>query len=158
MEFHSRTLSPDIRLYAVLNPSKFFHFIEYILYSVTILLLVLLRNNLFWICFLVFLSLKIIYRRNQVKEETLMAIRELGVQLSTKYYSGLETHLFIDKKKIKSLIINEGIHFHAIIFYLAFIVEGQSKMILAFQNMLPKLKDLLPIYRGTRCIIFEEPE
>jgi hypothetical protein len=64
--------------------------------------------------------------------ETLVVIRDLGVQLETKYYSGKQTHLFIEKRIIKSIIINEGIKSYNFLFYMAFIVEGNSRMILAF--------------------------
>jgi len=85
-------------------------------------------------------------------------IRELGVQLETKYSSGKRSFLFIDKAHIKSIIINEGIKSYGFIFYMAFIVEGQDKMILAFQNLFPKLDVLLPIYRETRIMILGETE
>lgn len=81
--------------------------------------------------------------------ESITVIRELGVQLDTLYYSGKEEHTFIDKTRIKSIIINEGLfsmrhqfsgpHFasgvtqYKIIFYMAFIVEGKNRMILAFR-------------------------
>jgi hypothetical protein len=59
-------------------------------------------------------------------------VRELGVQLQTKYFSGKERHVFIDKKRIKSIIINEGIASFSVIFYMAFVVDRNDKMILAF--------------------------
>lgn len=65
--------------------------------------------------------------------ESMVVIRDLGIQLQAKYYSGKESHLFIDKRKIKSIIINEGLTYYDFIFYMAFIVEGSDKMILAFQ-------------------------
>jgi hypothetical protein len=66
-------------------------------------------------------------------QETIIVIRELGVQLETRYHSGKQTHTFIDKQKIKSIIINEGIVCYDIVFYMAFIVEGKNKIVLAFQ-------------------------
>jgi len=98
------------------------------------------------------------FKRGQVIEESLIVIRDLGVQLETKYASGKRTHRFIDKRTIKSIIINEGIKSYNFIFYMAFIVEGNNKMILAFSSLYPRLKMLIPIYRGTRAIIFGELE
>ncbi len=60
-------------------------------------------------------------------------LKELGVQLQTKTFSGKKTIVFIDKTKIKSIIINEGIHLYQVVYYLAFIVEGKEKMVLAYQ-------------------------
>lgn len=68
-----------------------------------------------------------------IKLESLTIIRELGVQIQTKYYSGKQTQLFIDKKRIKSVIINEGIKSFSVLFYMAFVVDKNKKMILAFQ-------------------------
>jgi hypothetical protein len=83
---------------------------------------------------------------------------------------------------VQSIIINEGIKSFGFIFYMAFIVEGRTKMVLAFQvefitfeaehdyeyrdrstltllqHLFPKLKVLLPIYRGTRAVMLGEPE
>lgn len=73
-------------------------------------------------------------------------IRDLGVELETKYCSGKQRHVFLDKSKIKSIIINEGITWGRVVFYMAFIVEGRDRMVLAFEvNTTPLLQCL------TRC-------
>lgn len=60
-------------------------------------------------------------------------MRQLGVQLTTRYYSGAEDSYFIDVNKIQAVIINEGISMGDIIFYLAFIVKGKKKLVIAFE-------------------------
>lgn len=90
--------------------------------------------------------------------ESLTIIRESGVQIQTRYYNGKQSQLFIDRKRIKSVIINETISKFGVVFYMAFIVDKRSKMILGFQNIYPRIKLLLPIYRGTRSMLFGEPE
>lgn len=36
---------------------------------------------------------------------------------------------------------------HRVVFYLAFVVQGQDKMVVAFENLKPRLKVLVEIYR-----------
>eukprot|EP01133_Synstelium_polycarpum_P013887 gene13887-16381_t len=85
-------------------------------------------------------------------------MRELGVQLRKKTILNKVTVKFIDKTKIQSIIINEGISKYHVSFYMAFIVEGKQKMVLAFEDLIPRINVLLKIYRGTRSLIYGEPE
>eukprot|EP01101_Sappina_pedata_P003992 TRINITY_DN1633_c0_g1_i2.p3 TRINITY_DN1633_c0_g1~~TRINITY_DN1633_c0_g1_i2.p3 ORF type:complete len:128 (+),score=34.68 TRINITY_DN1633_c0_g1_i2:160-543(+) len=87
--------------------------------------------------------------------ESLLVIPDIGVQVITKYYGGKSIHRFVDKTQIKSIVINEGIHSFRVIFYMAFIVKGQDKMIIAFENLLPRLNDLTKVYHGTRTIMLD---
>lgn len=57
---------------------------------------------------------------------------------------------FLDKAKIKAILINEGITMHRVVFYLAFVVAGRDKMVVAFENLKPRLHILVKIYR---CIM-----
>lgn len=54
---------------------------------------------------------------------------------------------FLDKAKIKAILINEGITMHRVVFYLAFVVDGRDKMVVAFENLKPRLHILVKIYR-----------
>ena len=65
--------------------------------------------------------------------ESVLAVRGLGVQLTTKYASGAVRHKFIDHSLLRDIIINEGFTMFRVIFYLAFQVKGESKLILPFQ-------------------------
>ncbi|CAM9856141.1 unnamed protein product [Discosporangium mesarthrocarpum] len=91
-----------------------------------------------------------------VKEESLLVIPDLGVQIATKYADGRETTQFLDRAKIKEVLINEGITMQRVIFYMAFIVVGQDEMVVPFNNLKPRLDVLAEIYRGTRALIFGE--
>ncbi|EGG16506.1 putative glycosyltransferase [Cavenderia fasciculata] len=93
------------------------------------------------------------------QEESMVIMRELGVQLTRKYYLKFFNKVeFIDKTKIQSIVINEGISRYSVTFYMAFIVEGKSKMILAFEDLIPRINILLKVYRGTRSLIYGESE
>lgn len=54
---------------------------------------------------------------------------------------------FLDKAKIKAVLINEGITMHRVVFYLAFVVEGRKQMVVAFEHLKPRLHILVKIYR-----------
>mmetsp|Transcript_17029 Transcript_17029/g.22150 ORF Transcript_17029/g.22150 Transcript_17029/m.22150 type:complete len:202 (+) Transcript_17029:72-677(+) len=99
-----------------------------------------------------FLALR---NKNSVKEEILLVIEDLGIQLCCKYQNGKEEIQFYDKARIKGVFINEGITLHRVIFYLAFVMERHSKMVVAFQHLNPKLEVLQEIYRCTRSMLFE---
>ncbi|CAM9274697.1 unnamed protein product [Laminaria digitata] len=94
--------------------------------------------------------------RSRVQEESLLVVRELGVQVTTKYVDGREKSTFLDKAKIKAILINEGITMHRVVFYLAFVVTGRDKMVVAFENLKPRLHILVKIFRGTRAAILGE--
>lgn len=61
--------------------------------------------------------------------------------------SQTNTIKFLDKAKIKAILINEGITMHRVVFYLAFVVAGRDKMVVAFENLKPRLHILVKIYR-----------
>eukprot|EP00904_Undaria_pinnatifida_P009414 jgi/Undpi1/5602/HiC_scaffold_2.g00878.m1 len=94
--------------------------------------------------------------RSRVQEESLLVVRELGVQVTTKYVDGREKSTFLDKAMIKAILINEGITMHRVVFYLAFVVTGRDKMVVAFENLKPRLHILVKIFRGTRAAILGE--
>lgn len=48
---------------------------------------------------------------------------------------------------IKAILINEGITMHRVVFYLAFVVTGRDKMVVAFENLKPRLHILVKIFR-----------
>jgi len=85
-------------------------------------------------------------------------MRELGVQFNTTYFDQTSTEKFdfVEKSRIRTVIINEGITCGDIIFYMAFIVEGRNKMMIAFENLRPRRKILLNVFQGTRELVFGE--
>eukprot|EP01104_Vermistella_antarctica_P021358 TRINITY_DN9608_c0_g1_i1.p1 TRINITY_DN9608_c0_g1~~TRINITY_DN9608_c0_g1_i1.p1 ORF type:complete len:166 (-),score=23.56 TRINITY_DN9608_c0_g1_i1:95-592(-) len=98
-------------------------------------------------------SIRLLFRLQEVTEETLQVMREMGVQVITKTARGSETHLFIDKSKIEAVLINEGITCCQVVFYMTFSVRGHDSMVLAFQHLMPRYDDLLEIYRSTRATL-----
>eukprot|EP00457_Paulinella_chromatophora_P018511 gb/GEZN01019854.1/.p1 GENE.gb/GEZN01019854.1/~~gb/GEZN01019854.1/.p1 ORF type:complete len:168 (-),score=14.31 gb/GEZN01019854.1/:151-654(-) len=97
-------------------------------------------------------------KHDTVTEESMLVIKELGVQLQTTYLGGREKHRFIEKAKIKNIIINEGFTMCTVIFYLCILVEGQRDMTLPFEHLFPRLYDLQLIYGDALSLLFGSHE
>ncbi|RUS25869.1 hypothetical protein BC938DRAFT_471534 [Jimgerdemannia flammicorona] len=96
---------------------------------------------------------------NIVKEESILSIRDVGVQVKTVYTGGRVVSRFIDRSDICDIVINEGITMLQVKFYLAIIVEAQDRMVVVFEHLLPKLNPvLIQVYRGVRAILFKESD
>ncbi|KAF0702999.1 Aste57867_7719 [Aphanomyces stellatus] len=89
-------------------------------------------------------------------EESLLVIPQIGVQLRKKQRNGHENFMFIEAKCIKAIVINEAISFSDVIYYLAFLVQDESKMVLAFDTFRPRVVALQKIYSGTKHLLFPD--
>ncbi|KAF9582013.1 hypothetical protein BGW38_000775 [Lunasporangiospora selenospora] len=101
---------------------------------------------------------RVVFKLHMVTEETILVIRDVGVQVKTVYLGGRSVSRFIDRSKIQDIIINEAITMLHIRVYMAIIVEGEDRMVVVFQHLLPKLNVLLQAYHGARSIIFNEKD
>lgn len=61
-------------------------------------------------------------------QESLLVVRDLGVQIKTTYPFKRTCCRFIDKSKIGQIIINEGITAFQVKFYLAVLISGEDHM------------------------------
>ncbi|CAO0789968.1 unnamed protein product [Mucor circinelloides] len=96
-------------------------------------------------------------KRKSVRKESILAIRDVGIQVKTTYWGGSSVSRFINRNKIDDVIINEGISFWQIKSYMAILVKDEDKMVVVFEHLLPRLKPvLLRVYQGTRTIIFTQ--
>lgn len=69
----------------------------------------------------------------RVTEESMLVVREVGVQLERRTHFGRSKTRFIPRERLLELVLSEGIHCHQFVFYLAFIVEGERRMVLPFE-------------------------
>jgi hypothetical protein len=74
-------------------------------------------------------------------------MKGLGVQLTTRYRSGRKSIVLLEADQIDSVIINEAIAMHRVIFYLAFIVKGKDSLAVAFETTRPRLSVLKLVYK-----------
>ncbi|KAG0036763.1 hypothetical protein BGZ83_003613, partial [Gryganskiella cystojenkinii] len=80
--------------------------------------------------------------------ETILVIRDVGIQVKSVYLGGQYLSWLIDRPEIQDIIINEAITMLYIRVYMAIIVEGEDRMIVVFQNLLPRLHVLLNKDKG----------
>ncbi|KAG0344129.1 hypothetical protein BG004_004716 [Podila humilis] len=85
---------------------------------------------------------RIAFKFFMVTEETILMIRDVGIQVKTVYLGGRSVSRFIDRSKIQDIIINEAITMMHIRVYMAIIVEGQDKMVVVFQT---RYRNTLPL-------------
>ncbi|CAO3649993.1 unnamed protein product [Mucor fragilis] len=99
----------------------------------------------------------LLLKRKSARQESILAIRDVGIQVKTTYWGGSSVSRFINRNKIDDVIINEGISFWQIKSYMAILVKDEDKMVVVFEHLLPRLKPvLLRAYQGTRAIIFTQ--
>ena len=67
------------------------------------------------------------------RAESLLVVRDLGLQVQTRYYGGTQRTRFIDRAHVADVILNEGITFQSVIFYMAVVVEGQDRLLVVFE-------------------------
>jgi phosphatidylinositol glycan class H protein len=92
-------------------------------------------------------------RYTRIKEESLLIMRDIGVQFRTTAASGKETSKFVAKSSIKCIVINEGVHNQQYIYYMAFAIKNHHKLAMAFQHIYPRLADLLPIFHASNSLL-----
>ena len=84
--------------------------------------------------------------------ESILIVRDLGVQVKTVYMDGRCISRFIDHSCIADIIINEGITMLQVKFYMAIIVEGQDRMVIVFEVVISAntvMRMLLPASTNT---------
>ena len=65
--------------------------------------------------------------------ESILAMKEIGIQVRTVYWGGKSVSKFIDQHKIDDIIINEGITMWQIKSYMAILVKNQDHMVVVFE-------------------------
>ena len=95
-----------------------------------------------------------------VREESLLVIQGLGVQLSTRFW-GRAREEFADVAAISEVFLGEAVRLDRCHFYLACLLHGESaapRLIVAFPHLRPRLVELERCYRGVRFILWGEAE
>ncbi|KAG0634604.1 GPI-GlcNAc transferase complex, PIG-H component-domain-containing protein [Tuber brumale] len=87
-------------------------------------------------------------------EESLLVIRDLGVQISTTTWGGRRSR-FIPTSAVRDLWIHEGFCGFEVIFYLAVAVEGEEGVVVVFPTLLPNRRVLELVWRGAKGCLYE---
>ncbi|CAE7820354.1 PIGH, partial [Symbiodinium sp. KB8] len=75
----------------------------------------------------------------QVVEESVLAVRGMGVQLQSKSAGGRQVTRFIDREQLRAAVVNEGYTCFSVRFYLAFLTAGSDELAVAFAGHTPRL-------------------
>ena len=112
------------------------------------------------------------------RAESVLCIAALGVQLTTVYVSGRTTRRFFDLTAIDSVILHEGISLYRIVDYLAIVLkekkrastggsdplqvnaskESGKRLVIVFEHLRPRLCVIRCVWRGMRCVLYDETE
>lgn len=93
------------------------------------------------ICLLLKLTFK-------VHKESLLVVASVGVQLTTTFASGRQTAMFYDIADVSSIVINEAVTMHRVIYYLSLLL-GHSPAV--SQRLVPLFTHSWP---SLRCLVF----
>eukprot|EP01054_Gregarina_sp_Poly1_P006882 Gregarina_sp_Poly_1__6881@NODE_372_length_9144_cov_60_017517_g307_i0_p3_GENE_NODE_372_length_9144_cov_60_017517_g307_i0NODE_372_length_9144_cov_60_017517_g307_i0_p3_ORF_typecomplete_len234_score24_94PIGH/PF10181_9/7_3e12PIGH/PF10181_9/2_4e03_NODE_372_length_9144_cov_60_017517_g307_i012361937 len=100
---------------------------------------------------------------NTVEEETVLAVRSMGLQLSRSYCSGREQNLFIDVGRLKDILVNEAFSGHRVVSRL--LVEGsclgngvKSAIHVPFCAANPRIHEVVYCWRFLRSVLFLETD
>ncbi|PWW71771.1 hypothetical protein C7212DRAFT_287314 [Tuber magnatum] len=115
-----------------------------------------LATRISWRCLLpcVIASLYIAIFAPGYTEESLLVIRDLGVQISTTTWGGRRSR-FIPTSAVRDLWIHEGFCGFGVRFYLAVVVEGEEGVVVVFPTLLPNRRILELVWRGAKGCLYE---
>jgi GPI-GlcNAc transferase complex, PIG-H component len=82
----------------------------------------------------------------EVIEESILIVRDFGIQLQLRYRTGTERSKFLDKDKIEGVIVHECIRGSSVHYQLAFLMKDETKLSLSFQHLYPGLNHLTRVY------------
>ena len=108
-----------------------------------------------WLVLMVLLAVQ---RAGMMKAESLLVVHDLGIQVKRRRYSGRLDQIFVERSRIEDVVINEGVGYTAVTYYIAFLVKGEREMLLAFQDLIPRIHDLQTVLSGARAVIFAEEQ
>ena len=105
---------------------------------------------------------------NSIQEESVTVIRNLGVQTRTRFFSGQERITFIEKERVRDIVIHEAFSMMTVMNCML-IEEGAagsdgefagSPVVVhhVFQHFRPRLATLLRVMRGVREVAFGEKQ
>ncbi|KAF1315800.1 Phosphatidylinositol n-acetylglucosaminyltransferase subunit h, partial [Globisporangium splendens] len=94
-------------------------------------------------------------------EESVLVVPSLGVKLIRKRRNGSRTvkvrsydSSFIDRSDICAVVVNEAITFSDVVYSVAFMVEDQASMVLAFETFRPRVAVVQQIFRELKTMLF----
>ncbi|KAH7093571.1 GPI-GlcNAc transferase complex, PIG-H component-domain-containing protein [Paraphoma chrysanthemicola] len=98
-------------------------------------------------CLVIYLAL-----RRPYTEESLLILRNLGIQTSTSSPTYLQsaTTRFLPSTSIQDIVIHEAFKGFEVRFYLGVVVKEEDKVVVVFPKMMPRREVLEVVWRGAK--------
>ncbi|XP_078262283.1 phosphatidylinositol N-acetylglucosaminyltransferase subunit H [Rhinoraja longicauda] len=147
-------ISPKLSLRSVLGYTAFIWLVAYSIFYTTQNTSVLSATII-----ITLLGMILHLHFSKVDQESMLIIGSIGVQMNTLYASGREHVNFIEMKKVKDIVINEGFYMQKVIYYLCILLidpespRGVSEVVPVFQSAKPRLDCLSQVYRSCQEIL-----
>lgn len=93
-------------------------------------------------------------RSRSFTTETVLFLRDVGIQIETVYANGRKETTFYDRDKIECVVLNESLTTVGCHYYLVVLLRQERDVAIPFENLKPGLKDLLPILRASKDLGF----
>ena len=110
--------------------------------------------------FLLLVAGWILARMMCVREETLIAIEGIGIQLYTRLASGHEHSQFIETHAVSDIFIAEAVRVDRCYFHIACLLHGgdgqEPRLVIPFRHLLPPLRDLEIVLAGVRAVLMAQ--
>ncbi|KAI8321348.1 hypothetical protein GQ54DRAFT_186011 [Martensiomyces pterosporus] len=93
----------------------------------------------------------------QVYQESLVVIRNVGIQTETITLAGFRSVRSFERHQIEDMVIHEALQLFQYRYYMAILPrDPKHSIIIMFPHLLPKLDGLLPVYHGSRRLLFNK--
>ncbi|KAJ8103996.1 phosphatidylinositol N-acetylglucosaminyltransferase [Lipomyces tetrasporus] len=97
------------------------------------------------------LLLGVSFLPREYTEESMLVMHDFGIQVSSTGTTRLSrTSQFIPLELIQDVVLHEGFTGFSVIYFLAVVVKGRSRLLVVFPNLLPKREILEEIWRDIR--------
>ncbi|KAJ1646713.1 hypothetical protein LPJ64_001827 [Coemansia asiatica] len=91
----------------------------------------------------------------QVYQESLVVIRNVGIQTEAVTLAGFRSVRSFELSQIEDLIIHEALQLFEYRYYMAILPKDpKDNIVIMFPHLLPRLGGLLPVYHGSRHLLF----
>ncbi|KAJ2783645.1 hypothetical protein GGI15_002513 [Coemansia interrupta] len=92
----------------------------------------------------------------RVCEESLVVVRDVGIQTETVTVTGVRRVTSFELGNIEDVFIHEALKMFEYRYYMAILPKGGSGCVVMFPHLLPRLEGLLPVYHGARQLLFKK--
>jgi hypothetical protein len=151
MIFKRTNISTDMVRFSMTNEAPLLSGLDHVYFIVSIVHLAYFQS----LSSLLLLALglfKILLHLTHIQQESILIIKNHGVQFEKLFYSGSKQFHFFDQDALSSVIINEGFRNQQVLYYVAFCLKNCNEMKLPFERIFPRLADVIDIWIACKTL------